>query len=240
MNKMRTTFRRPVYLGLAGLFLVVGTAGFGLAIHPDPIVRLLKETSLIQSAHADNHDGDPTLCDRDHDWGSSGSGPVGELNIRSRCNSLDPATMAEIGASNEDAATFLLQTEADLWSTGRLPRVLYHYVLEIDNDGPEDIELNLGDWNVTHSPYTWVAESFAYQIPACSRFVLKFYAPWAPEIQNAAINIGLRNEDGTWGTIGAGASSIVTPVWFQYFAEGKGIIPLTSEEAHTEECQIVQ
>lgn len=180
--------------------------------------------------YANNHR-NTDLCGKN--WGSESSAPeVGMLNIRSRCD-VSNLTKTEITSFLKENEKNVLVERWPLQTT----EVLYFYSLEIDNDGEENIELNLGNWNVTHSPYTWIAESFVYKIPACSRFALKFNSPWEPQLEIASINIGLRDKDGRWETIGTGKTSIVVPTWFHFFTPRIHIEQLPTDKAEMKVCK---
>lgn len=172
------------------------------------------------------HDGQPSLCNLQPITAESrsGSGPDGvsfAFTIHSTCGSLAFESLSDtLEKENLDTVH---EWKKDLWDSGRLPPMVYMYELEIVNDRPADIDVNLGNWSVTHSPYTYVAKGFSFKIPACHKMKLIFESPWPPKIEYATINIGIHNDPkagdprGTYYTEGAGRTGILTPSWYQFY-----------------------
>ncbi|OGG45617.1 hypothetical protein A2673_00060 [Candidatus Kaiserbacteria bacterium RIFCSPHIGHO2_01_FULL_50_13] len=155
--------------------------------------------SIARAAEYQAHDGNPLLC-----GGVNGDGgrefrsefTVGgtdyareRLLVVSECRRL-PAVMSP--EAQRDTVKDFEEWEKELWSTGRIPRQVFGYRLVIVNDRNQDVEINLGGWEFTHSPYTRLAKGFSYKIPACSKYTLSFLSPWPPHERGFSINVGYK------------------------------------------------
>lgn len=191
---------------------------------------------------AQGHDGDSSLCGRE--WSSEGqrSGPNGvgvEMSNRqiSECFIVKPKTL---NSSNPELIIFLAKIKKDLWDSKRLPQdTLYRYTLNVINDWDKDADYNFSDWDVVHSPYTRIQKSFVLKVPACSVATIQFLSPWAPEARTSPVNVGFYTEDGKeWTLMGTGMTTILTPVWSQYYLEEFKIERLPASDAKTKACSL--
>lgn len=228
-----TFLQRCALLASTGIFVVIG----GLAAQAtDGVVQYQPQ------------DGDPNLCGdisngkehTAHGGISIEQRIINRLTIVTECRRLPAVTLPETPVK---AAQALAEWEKEIFSKNRLPRQIFAYRLVIENDRDQDIEVNLGNWDFTHSPYVWMAKGFSYRIPACSKYKLGFLSPWPPLGREVNINVGYEHiDDGQstrpsgWTTSGNGTTFAPVPSWYQY-APGKIVVePLSLIERKSEGC----
>lgn len=174
---------------------------------------------------------------------------TGEKNTDWTVTTITECTQLPLKSLDTSApklATALQSWKEELWQAKTMEITeIYRYRLTVENDG--GIEAVVGffestfDFGFLFSPYTSMAKSLGFRIPACTRIVMSFLAPGAPKrVETQFVIAGdhhLKSGYG-WKVHSGGRTDILLPTWqFLGYEEGLRTEPLPKTEAKTLACR---
>ncbi len=196
--------------------------------------------------HADARgNGDPSLCEvpvrstyTERNGGSEDDTAAKLVLTRRLTISFEcRAYLAEEDPGTNVLSELLIEQRKQ-WGKDLNLSTAYVYRMKIGNDWSKDVEILFGEWNFTHSPYTWIEGSFGFKISACSEMTIEFVSPWSPERKNASLNLMYEILLGEMTTQGDGTLAVLLPSGEDYFRwRGARRKPISHEERKSEGCK---